>query len=98
MVQAIRSFEEGCRRGLGIVVRCECGKTCTFRCSDFEGYIAPSADIEELTWRCLWCRATATYVRYTSIERMDRQDIAQWTPPKGRRRRWPSEDEVRRIR
>lgn len=89
MVQPIRSFEEGCRRGLGIVVECGCGKKATFRCADFAGYIAPIANIEELTWRCLWCRARAIYVRYTEIDRMDRQDLSQWTPPPGRKRRWP---------
>ena len=89
MPQSIKSFAEGSRKGLGIVVRCRCGKTCTFRCQDFDGYIAPGEDIEALTWRCTWCRMPSGWVRYTSIKDMDRQDLSQWMPPAGRKKRWP---------
>lgn len=90
MVQRIRSFEEGCRRGLGIVVRCDrCAKKVKYLCRDFEGYIAPNAEIEELTWRCAWCKAVATWVRYTMIDVNNREGLAQWTPPPWMKRRWP---------
>lgn len=89
MVQRIRDFAEGQRRRLGIVVRCDgCGKRATYRCQDFDGYIAPNAEIEDLIWRCSWCRSVSTWMRYTLIDDMQRQDLAQWMPPPGRKRRW----------
>ncbi|WP_156418540.1 hypothetical protein [Aureimonas sp. D3] len=49
MVQAIRNFEEGLRKGLGIVIRCDpCNARTIYRCLDFQGFIAPGADIEAL--------------------------------------------------
>jgi hypothetical protein len=87
VVQRIRSFEEGCRRGLGIVVRCDrCAKKVTYLCRDFEGYIAPNAEIEELTWRCAWCKAVSTWVCYTMIDVNNREGLAQWTPPQRMKR------------
>ena len=89
MVQPIRSFDEGCRRNLGIVVECRtCGKRVTYRCQDFMGYIEPAADIEALRWRCAWCRTVAETVRYVMIEKFDRQDLAQWKAPPWMNRRW----------
>lgn len=82
VVQPIRSFDEGCRRRLGIVIECRsCGKRVTYQAQDFVGFIAPSAEIETLRWRCAWCRTPAESARYVMIEKMDRQDLAQWKPP-----------------
>ena len=90
VVQRIRSFEEGCRRRLGIVVKCErCSKHVTYLCRDFEGYIAPHAEIEDLIWRCSWCRTPSRWVRYTLIDVNNREALAQWTPPPWLKRRWP---------
>lgn len=82
VVQAIHSFDEGCRRRLGIVIECRsCGKRVTYRCQDFVGYIEPAAEIEALRWRCSWCRTPADSARYVIIDKMDRQDLAQWKAP-----------------
>lgn len=83
MVQAIRSFEEGLRKGLGIVIRCEpCNARTIYRCIDFQGFIAPGADIEALNWRCSGCRTRAVYVRYTLLGDWERESLAQWKAPK----------------
>lgn len=88
MVQRIRDFSEGLRKGLGIVIECRsCGKRVTYRCQDFLGYIRPADEIEELRWRCLWCRTPAQSARYVLVEKMDRQDLAQWKAPPWMRRR-----------
>ena len=87
MVQAIRSFAEGLRRRLGIIVSCpRCGRDVIYRCEDFRGWISGAADIEELNWRCRSCGRRADYVRYLILERMiAREDIVQWTPPRRRK-------------
>ena len=82
MVQAIRSFDEGLRKGLGIVIRCEpCNSRVIYRCIDFQGFIAPGADIEVLNWRCSGCRARSVYVRYTLLGDFERESLAQWKAP-----------------
>lgn len=82
MVQRIRDFAEELRKGLGIVIECRsCGKRVTYRCQDFVGYIRPAAETETLRWRCAWRRTLADSTRYVLIEKMDRQDIAQWKAP-----------------
>jgi hypothetical protein len=89
MVQRIRDFAEGLRKGLGIVVRCDaCAKRVIYRCSDFQGFIEPGADIERLTWRCSWCRTPSAYVRYTLLDGLERESLAQWKAPPWMRRRW----------
>lgn len=90
MVQRIRDFAEGLRRGLGITVECKaCGKRVIYRCIDFQGYIDPCLDVEEVTWRCSWCRTVATWVRFTIIDDINRERLAQWKPPPWLKRRWP---------
>ena len=89
MVQRIQDFAEALRQGFGITVECEsCAKRVVYRCADFQGYIRPSAYVEDLTWRCSWCRASSTWVRFTSLDGIERQDLAQWRPPPGLKRRW----------
>ncbi|KTR07043.1 hypothetical protein NS365_05185 [Aureimonas ureilytica] len=89
MVQAIRSFEEGLRKGLGIVIRCDpCNARTIYRCLDFQGFIAPGADIEALNWRCSGCRTRSTYVRYTLLDKLERESLAQWKAPPAMRRRF----------
>lgn len=78
MPQEIKNFAEGLRKGLGIMVRCACGKTATFRASDFRDIIGPGENIEDRTWRCSWCGERANRVRYTTIDRNDRESLAQW--------------------
>jgi hypothetical protein len=82
MPQDIKCFAEGVRKGLGIMVRCVCGKTATFRASDFRDIIGPGENIEDRTWRCSWCGDRAGYVRFTTINRNDREGLAQWPAPK----------------
>ncbi|WP_427026586.1 hypothetical protein ACP4J4_20165 (plasmid) [Aureimonas ureilytica] len=87
MVQAIRNFDEGLRKGLGIVIRCEpCNSRVIYRCIDFQGFIAPGADIEALNWRCSGCRARAVYIRYTLLGDFERESLAQWKAPPTMRR------------
>lgn len=81
MPQVIRTFAEGLRQGLAIKVRCVCGKQATFRASDFRDAIGPDDDIGDRTWRCTWCGERATDIRYTAIDRNDREGMAQWRPP-----------------
>ncbi len=89
MVQRIRDFAEALRKDLGIVVKCEaCAKCVTYRCLDFRGYINPHAYVEDLTWRCSWCRTPSTWVRFASLHGVDRQNLAQWRPPPWLKRRW----------
>ncbi|ALN75744.1 hypothetical protein [Aureimonas sp. AU20] len=89
MVQAIRDFGEGLRKGLGIVVRCDpCNARVIYRCIDFQGFIAQGADIETLNWRCSSCRARADYVRYTFPDKLERESLAQWKAPPWMQRRW----------
>ncbi|GGE01524.1 hypothetical protein GCM10011390_20520 [Aureimonas endophytica] len=86
MVQRVRDFAEATRKNLGIGVTCDCGKRCVFPARNFSGFIAPGADIAALTWRCTWCRGAAT-ARYVLLNIVDRESLAQWTPPAGMRRR-----------
>lgn len=78
MVQTIRNFAEGLRRGLGIRIHCVCGKQVIHRCADFCNVIAPAAQIEELVFRCSWCGERARYVRYTALDGLDRESLSQW--------------------
>ena len=88
MVQAIRSFDEGLRKGLGIVIRCEpCNSRVIYRCIDFQGFVAPGADIETLNWRCSGCWARAVYIRYTLLDKLERESLAHWTAPPSMQRR-----------
>lgn len=82
MVQRIRDFREGLMRDMGIMIRCKpCGKEVVYRASDFRGYIAPNRVIEHMTWRCAWCHEPSSWVRWVIIDRMPREDLAQWRPP-----------------
>lgn len=87
MVQKVRDFAEASRKNLGITVACECGKRAVFPARNFAGFIAPGADIGALNWRCTWCRGKAA-ARYILLEIVDREALAQWTPPAGIRRRF----------
>ena len=78
MTPDVPTFEESVRRGLGICVECGCGKTATFRAADFCGVMRPGQAIEERIWRCSWCGERARSVRYTRIDRNDREGLAQW--------------------
>ena len=80
MVQAIKSFADGLRKGLGILVRCQCGKQAIFRASDFMDVIAPGEDIEARVWRCTWCRKRASFVRYVPLDGVEREDLSRWSP------------------
>ncbi|KQT53761.1 hypothetical protein ASG43_18215 [Aureimonas sp. Leaf454] len=80
MPQDIKNFAEGVRKGLGIYIRCQCGKTVTFRAADFRAVLGPGEDIRDRVWRCSWCGQRAGYVRYTTIDRNDREGLAQWRP------------------
>ena len=82
MVQGIKNFADGLRKGLGIIVKCEpCGRHITYRALDFQGVIRPGDDIEERKWRCRHCGVISKHVRYTTLERRERESLAQWTPP-----------------
>ncbi|KQT53831.1 MULTISPECIES: hypothetical protein [unclassified Aureimonas] len=83
MLSDIKLFGEAVRRGLGVEVRCGCGKTATFRASDFRETIGPGEAIEDRTWRCSWCGERARSVRYTALDRNDREGLAQWRKPGG---------------
>lgn len=80
MVQRIKNFADGLRKGLGIVVHCRCGKHVLYRASDFTGWISPGDDIEARVWRCSWCGERAGYVRYTDLDGVGREDLSRWTP------------------
>ena len=87
MVQGIKNFADGLRKGLGIIVRCDpCGKRITYRALDFQGVLRPGDDIEDRKWRCRHCGTISTWVRYTTIEGRERESLAQWTPPYGSKR------------
>ncbi len=89
MVQRIRDFSEGLRRNLGITVECKhCAKRVIYRCSDFRGYIDPCLDVEDVIWRCSWCRTVSTWVRFTMIDEINREALAQWKPPPWLKKRW----------
>ncbi|WP_062015869.1 hypothetical protein [Aureimonas sp. AU4] len=89
MVQRVRDYAEGLMRGLGITVKCrECGKQCTFLASDFHGYIDPRAVIEDMTWRCTWCRTPSTWIRWVVLDRITREGLTQWKPPAWLKRRF----------
>ena len=82
MVQGIRNYADGLWKGLGIIVKCEtCGKRITYRALDFQGVIQPGEDIEDRKWRCRHCGVISKHVRYTTIEKRERESLAQWTPP-----------------
>ena len=88
VVQRIRDFAEGLRRGLGITVECRhCGKRAIYLCRDFEGYIDPTKDVEDVVRRCAWCRQVAKWVRFTMIDDINREALAQWRPPPWMKRR-----------
>lgn len=87
MVQRVRDFAEAVRKNLGITVRCECGKRAVFPARNFAGFIKPGSDIEKLTWRCTWCKGT-TKARYILLDTVEREALAQWTPPAGARKRF----------
>lgn len=90
MVQAVRSFSEGCQRRLGITVTCRpCNRQETFYCSDFTGYIAPGANIEALIWRCQKCHTPSEYVRYVMPNLLDTIEVKRWKPTHSMVRRWP---------
>ncbi|WP_416357697.1 hypothetical protein ACLNGM_06585 [Aureimonas phyllosphaerae] len=40
-----------------------------------------------MRWRCAWCRTPADSARYVLVEKMDRQDLAQWKAPPWLKRR-----------
>jgi hypothetical protein len=80
MRHEIGTFAEGLRKGLGILVRCSCGKSATFRAADFSSIIGPSETIQDRVWRCSWCGERASFVGYTTIDRNDREGLAQWRP------------------
>lgn len=89
MVQPIRDFADGLRRGLGITVECKaCGKRVIYLCRDFDGYIEPVKDIEDVVWRCSWYRQVEKRARFTMIADIDREALAQWRPPPWMRRRY----------
>lgn len=80
-MQQVRNFGDGLRRGLGILIRCDCGKTVRFRCSDFREHVPEDANVEAYRWRCSWCGRVASSVRYVALDRNDREGLAQWRPP-----------------
>ncbi|GGD87860.1 hypothetical protein GCM10011390_03280 [Aureimonas endophytica] len=72
---------------MAIVVRCGCGKSVLDPAQNFEGFISPMAEIEDLRWRCSWCGRRASYVRWRLVQDVNREALAQWKPPPGMRRR-----------
>jgi hypothetical protein len=89
VVQAIRDFSEGCRRGLSIMAICEpCDQRRIFLCRDFEGYISPWAQIERLSWRCETCGAKSRYVRYMITDLLKPHQIQRWIPRPAMKRRY----------
>lgn len=82
MVQGIKNFADGLRKGLGITVKCRpCGKSITYRALDFQGVIRPGDDIEERRWRCRHCGTYSEWIRYVPLEGRERESLAQWTAP-----------------
>jgi hypothetical protein len=82
MAQGIKNFADGLRKGLGIVVHCQCGKHVVMRTSDFVGWISGGEDIEARVWRCTWCGERARFVRYLQLDGLGREDLTRWTPPR----------------
>ena len=80
MPQDIKNFAEGVRKGLGISVRCGCGKKASFQAADFRDIIRPGENIEDRVWRCSWCGERASYIRYATLDRNNREGLAQWRP------------------
>lgn len=89
MARRAWDFAEGLRKNLGIALICEdCAKRVVYRCGNFQGYLAPNADIEHLTWRCGWCQTPSHDVRYVLLDGYSRESSAQWRPSPGMKRRF----------
>ncbi|MBE7186460.1 MAG: hypothetical protein INR68_18870 [Methylobacterium mesophilicum] len=91
MAGDIKDFDHAVRLGLGIHIRCRCGKEVIHAAADFVGVVRAGAQLEDVRFRCSWCGGRPALVRYRALHGLAREDIAEWhSPTRHRKGRWTS--------